>query len=214
MRRSWLRPQAARRARSRDRTRARCFSIDRSCRRSVRSCRLMPACTRCRSTTGWKHSSTVLPLFSIARSGAATRPAPSPPGRFVRASAIAFRPVVGTSADSPGTNGISPSTPATRLTGSCATGVAGPGPARRDCAELEEYRRAESEGAASRLTVFGNMVESLSADGNAPAVIALESQWNRLTHDLPFVTICGYAASCFHDGVPGLWSGACAEHGV
>ena len=54
--------------------------------------------------------------------------------------------------------------------------------------ELDEYRRAESEGGTSRLTVFGNMVVSLSADGNAPAVIALESLWNRLTHDLPFLT--------------------------
>ena len=78
--------------------------------------------------------------------------------------------------------------------------------------ELDAYRRAEAEG-ASRLTVFGNMVVSLSEHGNAPAVIALESLWNSLTHDLPFLTICGYTSSCFHDGVPGLWSGACAEHG-
>lgn len=77
--------------------------------------------------------------------------------------------------------------------------------------ELDEYRRAES-GAASRLTVFGNMVVALSADGNTPAMIALESLWNTLTRDLPFLTVCGYASSCFHDGVPGLWAAACAEH--
>jgi hypothetical protein len=71
-------------------------------------------------------------------------------------------------------------------------------------AELDQYRRAVSEGATSRLTVFGNMVVSLSADGNAPAVIALESLWNRLTHGLPFLTLCGYDSCCFHDGVPNL----------
>ena len=78
--------------------------------------------------------------------------------------------------------------------------------------ELDEYRRAECDGATSRLTVFGNMVVSLSADGNVPAMIALESLWNDLTRDLPFLTVCGYASSCFHEGVPGLWSNVCAEH--
>ena len=47
--------------------------------------------------------------------------------------------------------------------------------------ELDEYRRAVSEGATSRLTVFGDMVMLLSADGNTPAAIALESLWNKLT---------------------------------
>ena len=79
-------------------------------------------------------------------------------------------------------------------------------------AELDQYRRAVAEGATSRLTVFGNMVVSLSADGNAEAVIALERQWNTLTHELPFFTLCGYARSCFHEGVPDLWPGVCAEH--
>jgi len=80
-------------------------------------------------------------------------------------------------------------------------------------AELDEYRVAVSEGGAgSRLTVFGNMVVSLSADGNAAAVIALESLWNRLTSGRPFFTLCGYATSCFHNGVPHLWSEVCAEH--
>ena len=79
-------------------------------------------------------------------------------------------------------------------------------------AELDQYRQAVAEGASSRLTVFGNMVELLSAEGNGKAVIALESLWNNLTRSLPFFTLCGYATSCFHDGVPDLWSGACAEH--
>jgi CheY-like chemotaxis protein len=79
-------------------------------------------------------------------------------------------------------------------------------------ADLDQYRLAVAEGATSRLTVFGNMVVSLSADGNPKAVIALENLWNTLTHGLPFLTLCGYATSCFHDGAPHLWSGACAEH--
>jgi hypothetical protein len=79
-------------------------------------------------------------------------------------------------------------------------------------AELNQYRLAVGEGPTPRLTIFGNMVMALSADGNAEGVIALESLWNSLTGALPFVTLCGYEASCFHDGVPNLWPGVCAEH--
>jgi CheY-like chemotaxis protein len=78
--------------------------------------------------------------------------------------------------------------------------------------ELDEYRRAESAGATSRLTVCGNMVVSLIDDGNAPAAMVLENLWNELTGDLPFLTLCGYASSCFKNGIPGLWSGACTAH--
>jgi hypothetical protein len=38
--------------------------------------------------------------------------------------------------------------------------------------------------------------------------------WNTLTQGLPFLTLCGYAGSCLHDGVPDLWPDACAEHAV
>jgi hypothetical protein len=79
-------------------------------------------------------------------------------------------------------------------------------------AELDQYRRAVSEGATSRLTIFGNMVMLLSADGNTQALIALESHWDRLTQGLPFLTLCGYTSSCFHDRVPNLFSDACSEH--
>jgi CheY-like chemotaxis protein len=78
--------------------------------------------------------------------------------------------------------------------------------------ELDAYRRAESEGAGAQLTVCGNMVVSLSEDGNAPAVIALERLWNELTRHLPFLTLCGYTSCCFPDGAPGLWSAVCTEH--
>ena len=63
-----------------------------------------------------------------------------------------------------------------------------------------------------RLTIAGNMVVPLIADGNIAAALALERQWNRLTHDLPFLTLCGYSASCFHDLVPDVWSQVCDEH--
>ncbi|HJZ72866.1 MAG TPA: response regulator [Vicinamibacterales bacterium] len=79
-------------------------------------------------------------------------------------------------------------------------------------AELDQHRLAVTEAATSRMTIFGNMVVSLSAEGNAKAVIALENLWNRLTHALPFFTLCGYSTSCFHAGVPDLWSSACAQH--
>lgn len=78
--------------------------------------------------------------------------------------------------------------------------------------ELDQYRRTVSEGPVSRLTLFGNMVVPLITDGNPAAAIALESQWHRLTDGLPFFTICGYHASCFHDCVPDVWSNACAAH--
>jgi CheY-like chemotaxis protein len=79
-------------------------------------------------------------------------------------------------------------------------------------AELDEYRRAVTTGPRSRLTIFGNMAAQLSAEGNPAATIALESLWNMLTHDRPFLTLCGYAASCFPAGAPNVWEDACAEH--
>lgn len=81
-------------------------------------------------------------------------------------------------------------------------------------AELDEYRRAAAEGTTARLTIFGNMVEVLSAEGNTNAVISLERLWNTFTHDRPFLTLCGYATWCFHDGVSDFWPDACNAHRV
>jgi CheY-like chemotaxis protein len=78
-------------------------------------------------------------------------------------------------------------------------------------AELDDYRRTESEGPTSRLTVAGNMVMMLSEAGNAAAAVATERLWNVLTHDLPFLTICGYASACFHDD-SSAWADICGEH--
>jgi len=79
-------------------------------------------------------------------------------------------------------------------------------------AELDDFRRAVANNATSGLTMFGNMVVSLIASGNAEGTIALEKQWNALTHDRPYFTLCGYATSCFHNGSADLWSRVCAEH--
>ena len=80
--------------------------------------------------------------------------------------------------------------------------------------ELDGYRRAVSAGPTGTLTVFGNMVVPLITGGNATAAVALEREWNRATHDLPFVTLCGYSSSCFDGHTPDAWSKACDEHGV
>ena len=79
-------------------------------------------------------------------------------------------------------------------------------------AEMEEYRRAVAERATSRLMVFGNMSMLLTEEGNTKAATALENCWDRLTRDLPFLTICGYSTSCFHGGVPDLLSRIRTEH--
>ena len=78
--------------------------------------------------------------------------------------------------------------------------------------ELDGFRRAVGEGPDPRLLIFGNMVALLCAEGNIDAVVALERTWNTLTSELPFFTLCGYPASCFHEGVPGLWACSNAEH--
>lgn len=78
--------------------------------------------------------------------------------------------------------------------------------------ELDEFRRMTGQHGSSRLTIFGNMVVSLIASGNATAAIELESLWNAFTHKRPFFTLCGYSTSCFHEATGELWSRASAEH--
>ena len=80
--------------------------------------------------------------------------------------------------------------------------------------ELDAYRRAESPGPASWLTLAGNIVVDLCGQQNAAAAIALEECWTTLTAGLPVLTICGYTSACFHEGVPGLWGAACHAHGA
>jgi len=79
-------------------------------------------------------------------------------------------------------------------------------------AELDLFRRSEADNQTSRLTVFGNMVAPLMSSGNTAGALAIEKQWDALTHELPCFTLCAYATSCFHDGPDDLWSNMCAEH--
>ena len=78
--------------------------------------------------------------------------------------------------------------------------------------DLEQYRCAVTNRATSRLTVFGDMVTLLSAEGNSEGLLAVETLWTQLTDALPFLTLCGYTSSCFHEGMPDLWSNVCTEH--
>jgi hypothetical protein len=73
-------------------------------------------------------------------------------------------------------------------------------------AEMEEHRRAVAEWATSRLMVFGTMATLLNAEDNATAAAALENCWDRLTRELPFITICAYSTSWFHGGASDLLS--------
>jgi DNA-binding NarL/FixJ family response regulator len=79
-------------------------------------------------------------------------------------------------------------------------------------AELEQFRRAVTEHETSRLTMFADTAVPLIARGNIEGALALEQQWNALTHDRSFFTLCGYATACFHDSPADLWANACAEH--
>ena len=76
--------------------------------------------------------------------------------------------------------------------------------------ELDQYRRAESQSASSRLTIFGNMATCLIGDGNVEAALALERTWHELTQHLPFFTVCGYLTSSFSDDV--AYSHVCGAH--
>jgi DNA-binding NarL/FixJ family response regulator len=80
--------------------------------------------------------------------------------------------------------------------------------------ELDDFRRAFTDGGQSRLVIGGCLAGALSAEGNVAGALALERIWNDLTHDRPFLTVCGYASSCFHDAHPELWTDISAEHGI
>jgi len=80
--------------------------------------------------------------------------------------------------------------------------------------ELDRYRRGVSEGPQSRLTLFGDVASTLIAHGNPSAAATIESQWNRVTCGLPFLTLCGYSASSLRDCAPEVWSKAFLEHSM
>jgi CheY-like chemotaxis protein len=78
--------------------------------------------------------------------------------------------------------------------------------------ELDQYRRDVSVGPQSRLTLFGDVASSLITGGNPEAASELESQWNGAIQGRPFLTLCGYSASCLDDCAPAVWSQACLAH--
>jgi CheY-like chemotaxis protein len=78
--------------------------------------------------------------------------------------------------------------------------------------EIDQYRLAEAIGETPRLTIFGTMVVQLWAAGNATAALAIERAWGTLVRDLPFLTLCGYPNSCFHESAPDLWTDLRTAH--
>jgi hypothetical protein len=56
------------------------------------------------------------------------------------------------------------------------------------------------------------MSMALCVQDNPAAAVATERLWNMVTDDLPFLTICGYSASCLHDREPAMWADVCGEH--
>jgi DNA-binding NarL/FixJ family response regulator len=78
--------------------------------------------------------------------------------------------------------------------------------------ELEAYRLAVTDTPSARLTIVGDLAGTLCARGNTDAAMALEHHWDRLTHGMPFLTVCAYDASSFDGGPPELWASVCADH--
>jgi len=80
-------------------------------------------------------------------------------------------------------------------------------------AELDHYRITAADGPVSRLTIFGEMASVLGLRGNMRAITEVERSWNKLTHHLPFFTLCSYSTTCFDDQMhPELLPSVCAEH--
>ena len=77
--------------------------------------------------------------------------------------------------------------------------------------ELDAYR-ITAAGSDSRLTIFGVMAGQLCADGNRRGALAIEHAWHRLTHDLPFLTVCGYQAGGFYDAGAAVCADVYAAH--
>jgi hypothetical protein len=89
--------------------------------------------------------------------------------------------------------------------------VPDPAAIARIAQELDLYRRTVASDSA-RLTVTGNMVALLHTGGQSAAAATIEHEWNTLTADLPFFTLCSYPAACFDEHASGTWSTACALH--
>jgi hypothetical protein len=56
------------------------------------------------------------------------------------------------------------------------------------------------DGGGGTPRVFGEMVDLLTADGDADAAFALEGLWNELAETMPFRLLCGYRLDLFDVG--------------
>lgn len=79
-------------------------------------------------------------------------------------------------------------------------------------AEELDHFRISAAGPSARLTSFGDMAGRLVARGNIDGALAIEQTWDRLTKDLPFLTICSYANECFDRDGADRWHGVCSTH--
>jgi DNA-binding NarL/FixJ family response regulator len=76
-----------------------------------------------------------------------------------------------------------------------------------------ERSRVATAGAASRLTIFGEMSVLLLRDGNREGALQLERLWSELTRGLPFLTVCSYPEECFlRGGHAEIFPQLCAAH--
>jgi signal transduction histidine kinase len=72
---------------------------------------------------------------------------------------------------------------------------------------------AASQGPASRVAAFGEMVALLLAEGNAEAAIALEKLWNDLAREHAFSLRCAYPLASFRDATHAdPFLKICSEH--
>jgi hypothetical protein len=62
---------------------------------------------------------------------------------------------------------------------------------------------------------YGEMVDLLWKDGQAPTALRLEQLWNALARDYHFALLCGYSADNFIGAEPGNgFEAVCGQHRV
>ncbi len=80
-------------------------------------------------------------------------------------------------------------------------------------AQLNLWRQSVSKDASARLTIAGSISAQLLLDGDVSSALEVESRWDALTRDLPFVTVCcysmeGFASQAQAEAIPHL----CGRH--
>lgn len=88
-----------------------------------------------------------------------------------------------------------------------------PDPARFEQTVGGALAACASRACGAPVRAYGEMVDLLWRDGNAPAALRLEQLWNALAGQRPFSLLCAYALSGFSDGAhAGPFEGLCAAH--